>query len=122
MFPNNYNVYIHDTPSKQFFARDARAVSHGCIRVEKPFDLAVLLLADMPEWSPANIQIAMQQTREQTVRLRVPVDVMVVYLTAWTDGKDRVQFRNDVYNNDKRVRQALSQKPERAGAMAMSSL
>jgi len=122
MFPNNYNVYIHDTPSKQFFARDARAVSHGCIRVEKPFDLAVLLLSGMPEWSPANIQTAMQQTKEQTVRLMVPVDVMVIYLTAWTDGKDRVQFRNDVYNNDERVLQALSQKPERAGAMAMSLL
>ena len=122
MFPNNYNVYIHDTPSKQFFARDARAVSHGCIRVEKPFDLAVLLLADMPEWSPANIQIAMQQTKEQTVRLRVPVDVMVVYLTAWTDGKDRIQFRNDVYKNDERVLQALSQKPEGAGARVMSYL
>lgn len=112
MFPNNYDVYIHDTPSKSFFARDARAVSHGCIRVEDPFDLAVLLLSDEPEWSPDNIRNAMQQTKEQTVLLKVPVDVMVVYLTAWTDGKDRVQFRNDVYNNDGKVLEALNQKPE----------
>jgi len=112
MFPNNYDVYIHDTPSKSFFARDARAVSHGCIRVEDPFDLAVLLLSDEPEWSPDNIRNAMLQTKEQTVLLKVPVDVMVVYLTAWTDGKDRVQFRNDVYNNDGKVLEALNQKPE----------
>ena len=119
MFPNDYNVYIHDTPSRSFFARDARAVSHGCIRVEDPFDLAVLLLSDEPEWSPDNIRTAMQQTKEQTVVLKVPVDVMVVYLTAWTDGKDRIQFRNDVYNNDEKVLVALNQKPEVARAMSL---
>jgi len=119
MFPNDYNVYIHDTPSRSFFARDARAVSHGCIRVEDPFDLAVLLLSDEPEWSPDNIRTAMQQTKEQTVLLKVPVDVMVVYLTAWTDGKDRIQFRNDVYNNDEKVLVALNQKPEVARAMSL---
>jgi murein L,D-transpeptidase YcbB/YkuD len=120
MFPNEYNVYIHDTPSKSFFARDARAVSHGCIRVEDPFDLAVLLLSDEPEWTPDNIRNAMQQTKEQTVLLKVPVDVMVVYLTAWTDGRDRVQFRNDVYQNDGKVLEALNQKPEGARAKTMS--
>jgi murein L,D-transpeptidase YcbB/YkuD len=72
----------------------------------------VLLLSDEPEWSPDNIRNAMQQTKEQTVLLKVPVDVMVIYLTAWTDGKDRVQFRNDVYNNDGKVLEALNQKPE----------
>jgi murein L,D-transpeptidase YcbB/YkuD len=122
MFPNNYNVYIHDTPSRSFFARDARAVSHGCIRVEDPFDLAVLLLSDVPEWTPENIRTAMQQPKEQTVLLKVPVDVMVIYLTAWTDGKDRIQFRNDVYQNDEKVLVALNQKPEVARAKAMSLL
>lgn len=122
MFPNNYNVYIHDTPSKSFFARDARAVSHGCIRVEDPFDLAVLLLSDEPEWTPDNIRTAMQQPKEQTVLLKVPVDVMVIYLTAWTDGKDRIQFRNDVYKSDEKVLVALNQKPEAAKARSMSLL
>lgn len=120
MFPNAYNVYIHDTPSKSFFARDARAVSSGCIRVEDPFDLAVLLLSDAPEWSPDKIRIAMQQPKEQAVLLKEPVDVMVVYLTAWTDGKDRVQFRNDVYQNDAKVLEALNQKPAGIRAIAMS--
>ena len=122
MFPNDYDVYIHDTPSRSFFARDARAVSHGCIRVEDPFDLAVLLLSDEPEWTPNNIRTAMQQTTEQTVLLKVPVDVMVVYLTAWTDGKDRIQFRNDVYKSDEKVLVALNQKPEAAKARSMSLL
>jgi murein L,D-transpeptidase YcbB/YkuD len=112
MFPNTYNVYIHDTPSKGFFARDERNLSSGCVRVEKPFDLAVLLLSDLPEWSPANILIAMQQDKEQTVRLKIPVDVVLIYLTAWTDGKDRVQFRRDVYQRDEIIMGALNQKPE----------
>jgi len=102
------------------FGRDARAVSSGCIRVEDPFDLAVLLLSDAPEWSPDKIRNAMQQTREHTVLLKVPVDVIVVYLTAWTDGKDRIQFRNDVYQNDGRVLEALNKKPEGIIARAIS--
>ena len=112
MFPNTYNVYIHDTPSKGYFARDDRAISSGCVRVEKPFDLAVLLLSDSPEWSPANIRNAMQQDKEQTVRLKIPVDVVLIYLTAWTDGKDRIQFRKDVYQRDEIIMGALNQKPE----------
>jgi murein L,D-transpeptidase YcbB/YkuD len=64
----------------------------------------------------------MQQPKEQTVLLKVPVDVMVIYLTAWTDGKDRIQFRNDVYQNDEKVLVALNQKPEVARAKAMSLL
>jgi murein L,D-transpeptidase YcbB/YkuD len=112
MFPNTYNVYIHDTPSKSSFALDERAISSGCIRVEKPFDLAVLLLSDSPEWSPASILNAMQQDKEQTVRLKIPVNVELIYLTAWTDGKDRVQFRKDIYQRDEMVLEALNQKPE----------
>ena len=112
MFPNTYDVYIHDTPLKGSFVNDARDISSGCIRVEKPFDLAVLLLSDSPEWSPANIHEAMQQDKEQTVRLKIPVDVVLIYLTAWTDGKDRIQFRKDVYQRDNIVLGALNQKPE----------
>jgi murein L,D-transpeptidase YcbB/YkuD len=115
MFPNTYNVYIHDTPSKGSFARDERDISSGCVRIEKPFDLAVLLLSDSPEWSPANILIAMQQDKEQTVRLKIPVDVILIYLTAWTDGDDRIQFRRDVYERDEKLMAALNQKPETGG-------
>ncbi|MBE0667547.1 MAG: L,D-transpeptidase family protein, partial [Bacteroidales bacterium] len=114
MFPNSYDVYIHDTPSRAPFARDDRAVSSGCIRIEKPYDLAVLLLADEPGWSPERIRTAMHQDKEETVLLRVPVEVMMVYLTAWADGKDRIQFRKDIYHSDDLVLEALNQKQEKA--------
>ena len=111
MFPNSDNVYIHDTPSRGYFAREDRAISSGCIRVEKPFDLAVLLLSDTHEWLPERIRDTMQQDKEETVRLKIPVDVVLIYLTAWTDGKDRIQFRKDVYQIDEMVLEALNQKP-----------
>jgi murein L,D-transpeptidase YcbB/YkuD len=110
MFPNVYNVYLHDTPSKATFARDARDISSGCIRLEKPFDLALILLADQPEWTSDNIRKAMQRDTEQAVKLKVPIDVVITYLTAWSDGTDRIQFRKDVYNRDEVVLEALHQK------------
>jgi len=112
MFPNNYDIYIHDTPSKGSFSINDRALSSGCIRAEKPYELAVLLLSDIPEWSPSHIRSAMEQIREQRVFLKTPVDVMVIYLTAWTDGNSRVQFRKDVYGQDGIVLNALNKKPE----------
>jgi murein L,D-transpeptidase YcbB/YkuD len=112
MFPNSDNIYIHDTPARGSFARDDRAISSGCVRVEKPYDLAVLLLSDSPEWSPANILNAMQQDKEQTVRLKIPVDVILIYLTARTDGSDRIQFRKDIYQRDEILMEALNRKPD----------
>jgi murein L,D-transpeptidase YcbB/YkuD len=110
MFPNSYNVYIHDTPSRSYFARDDRAMSSGCIRIEKPFELAELLLTDSPNWPSENIYLAMQQNHGKTVNLKTPVDVLLLYLTAWSDGNDRVQFRNDIYFRDALVLNALVQK------------
>jgi L,D-transpeptidase YcbB len=112
MFPNNYNVYIHDTPTRGYFARDDRAMSSGCIRVEKPLELAELLLKDSPEWPPEKIQAAMQQNKEQTASLTTPVDVVLLYLTAWTDGNGRVQFRKDIYMRDEMILNALNQQPK----------
>jgi murein L,D-transpeptidase YcbB/YkuD len=119
MFPNADNVYIHDTPSRGYFARDDRAMSSGCVRVEKPYDLAVLLLSDNPDWLPTRIRDAMQQDKEEAVRLKNPVDVELIYLTAWTDGKDRIQFRKDVYQIDEMVLEALNQKPEAVNIKAI---
>jgi L,D-transpeptidase YcbB len=112
MFPNSYDVYIHDTPSKGVFTKDDRAVSSGCIRAASPFELAVLLLSDMPEWTPKKIRQAMQQKKEKLVILKTPVDVVVIYLTAWMDGVGRVQFRKDIYDRDTLLLRALAQKPE----------
>jgi L,D-transpeptidase YcbB len=112
MFPNDYNIYIHDTPSRGYFSRDDRAMSSGCIRIEKPFELACILLADSPGWTPEKIRAAMQQEKEQTARLKSPVNVLMLYLTAWTDGNGKVQFRNDIYSRDQLVLTALNQKTE----------
>ncbi len=112
MFPNSYNIYIHDTPSRGYFSRDDRAMSSGCIRIEKPFELACILLADSPDWPPEKIRTAMQQEKEQTARLKSPVNVLMLYLTAWTDNNGQVQFRNDIYTRDELVLTALNQKTE----------
>jgi L,D-transpeptidase YcbB len=112
MFPNSYDVYIHDTPSKGGFAKDDRAVSSGCIRAAAPFELTLLLLSDMPEWTPEKIRKAMQQKTEQNVGLKTSVDVVVIYLTAWIDGAGRIQFRKDIYERDELLLKALTQKPE----------
>ncbi len=112
MFPNTYGVYIHDTPSRELFNRDNRAFSSGCVRVENPFDLAVLLLSGSQDWPPEKIRKAIQQDKEVAVRLKTPVDVELIYLTAWVDGSDRIQFRNDVYGKDYILLNALEQKPE----------
>jgi L,D-transpeptidase YcbB len=112
MFSNDHDVYIHDTPTKGYFARDNRAISSGCIRIEKPYDLAVLLLLNVPGWSPVQIQDAMKQNKEHTISLKTPIEVVILYLTAWTNGGGRIQFRNDVYAQDNLVLKALNQKSE----------
>jgi len=112
MFPNKHNIYIHDTPSKGYFARDDRALSSGCIRVQNPAELARLLLSDNPEWTPEKINAAMESLTQQNVQLNTPVDVALMYLTAWGDGHGRIQFRKDIYNRDETVQNALNEKPE----------
>jgi len=110
MFPNQYDVYIHDTPNRELFRRDERTFSSGCIRIEKPFDLAKLLLSDKPEWDESSIRKAMYSGKEQTVRLSAPMPVVIVYFTAWVDGNDEIQFRKDVYERDKLITDALKQR------------
>lgn len=110
MFPNKHNVYLHDTPSRELFARDERTLSSGCIRVEKPFELAQLLLDDMPDWTPGRIRQAMDSGIERTVVLKSPAGVYLYYLTAWADKSGKVFYRNDVYHRDDEIMAALQQK------------
>lgn len=111
MFPNKYNIYIHDTPSKGYFARDDRALSSGCIRVQNPTELAALLLSDVPEWTTEKIEEAMASGTQQTVQLKTTIDVALCYLTAWGDGHRRIQFRKDIYDRDEPIVKALNEKP-----------
>lgn len=103
LFPNSYSIYLHDTPSKSFFARESRAFSHGCIRLSEPQRLAEYLLRDDSTWTPKKIKEAMYSGREQFVRLKRKRPVSIGYFTAWVDRQGRLHFRDDVYGHDARL-------------------
>ena len=111
MFPNEYDVYLHDTPSKRLFSENVRAFSHGCARIEKPLELAEYLLRDDPRWSHKELASAITKGTEQIVMIHHPVNVHFLYLTAWVDESGTVQFRNDIYGRDALLDEALRQKP-----------
>lgn len=109
MFPNQYAVYLHDTPSKALFGRGTRAFSHGCVRVEKPMDLAVYLLnRNGQSWSRQRIEQTIGAKRNSSVRLGEPLPVHLAYFTVWLDGDGNVQFRNDIYGRDTTLERTLS--------------
>lgn len=106
MFPNRFNVYLHDTPSKSLFAKDLRIFSHGCMRVEHPLDLAALLLAGQG-WTRKKIDAAITSGEQRVINLAKPIPVHVTYLTAWVNEGGSVNFRRDVYGRDKQLATAL---------------
>ncbi len=108
MFPNRFSVYLHDTPAKQLFDRAQRDFSSGCIRVERPGDLATHLLLEDPAWTPERVKEAMASGREQTVSLPRALPVHLYYLTAWVDENGTLQAREDIYERDTRLREALA--------------
>ena len=108
MFPNRFNVYLHDTPSKELFDEMARAFSSGCIRVEKASELALYLLRNDSSWTPEEIHKAMGAGWDQTVSLPEPIVVHLRYWTAWVDRDGAVHFRDDIYQQDKKMDKALS--------------
>lgn len=108
MFPNRYNIYLHDTPSKSLFGREVRAFSHGCIRLSDPFDFAYALLAKQVGNPEEFFQATLRTGRETRVDLDQPVPVHIVYRTAFTKADGRMQYRRDVYGRDGRIWNALS--------------
>lgn len=111
MFPNRFSVYLHDTPARELFARSVRTFSSGCIRVEKPVELAAYLLQDQSGWASEKIRSLSGGTTEQTVRLTRPVPVHLLYWTAWVDDEGQIEFRDDVYGRDLILDNALQEKP-----------
>ncbi len=99
MFPNDYLVYIHDTPDKELFNYKNRLFSSGCIRVEKPFELAHYFLKDLPGWNWEKIMQVIDNGEQTHVDLAEPVPVLIVYWTAWVDEHNKVHFRKDIYNH-----------------------
>lgn len=108
MFPNPYNIYLHDTPAKSLFGREVRAYSHGCVRLADPFDFAYALLARQTSDPQGLFQSTLATGRETRVDLREPVPVHLVYRTAYTQADGRTQFRRDVYGRDRLIWNALA--------------
>jgi L,D-transpeptidase YcbB len=100
LFPNSYEIYFHDSPSKNLFEQDKRAFSHGCIRLADANKMAQYLLKGQPDWTPDKIQQAMNSNKEQTVKLQKPVPVIINYYTAWVNDNGRLNFREDIYKHD----------------------
>jgi murein L,D-transpeptidase YcbB/YkuD len=107
LFPNSYGIYMHDTPAKSLFGAEARAFSHGCIRVSQPKALAEFLLRDDPSWTSERMDKAMHGGKELFVPLKIKRPVLIAYYTSWVDAAGRVNFRDDVYGHDARLGQEL---------------
>ncbi len=114
MFPNEHNVYLHDTPTRGLFAEEARAFSSGCIRVENPIELAEWLLGgpNRPAVMTSNeIQEILDEGKETTVRLGEAVPVNLLYWTAWVEEDGTVHYRHDIYGRDEPLIEAFNQSP-----------
>ncbi len=111
MFPNKYNIYLHDTPHKDLFSREVRAYSHGCIRLADPFDFAYEILSKQEADPKAAFHNTLDTGKETYVHLDTHVPVHIIYRTAVSDAKGVVRFRSDVYGRDAKIWSAL----ERAG-------
>lgn len=116
MFPNKYNIYLHDTPAKNLFSREVRAFSHGCIRLAQPFEFAYALLSRQSEDPRAFFHRVLNTGKETKVELEQKVPVHIIYRTAIVSSKGRAEFRRDVYGRDAKVWAAL----ERAGVVLSS--
>jgi murein L,D-transpeptidase YcbB/YkuD len=126
MFPNQYNVYLHDTPADSLFARATRSFSHGCVRVEQPDALAQYVLRDQPAWTQERIDEAMHGEDETIVKLKAPLPVYLGYWTARVSSDGLMQFRRDVYGVDGRqaalLTDRLTKLKARAAAAARAAL
>jgi L,D-transpeptidase YcbB len=107
IFPNNYNIYFHDTPEQVFFAKSRRDFSHGCIRLEKPADLAVWVLRNNPGWDMQRVRAAMNRSTTQQVNLAHPIPVLIVYATVIVTEDGVVHFYDDIYGHDAALEKVL---------------
>jgi murein L,D-transpeptidase YcbB/YkuD len=108
-FPNPFHVYLHDTPSQRHFAADRRAVSSGCVRVDRPMELVDLLMADGSDAGPGHAERLVAENRTRSFHLARPVPILLAYWTADADADGNVRFRPDIYRSDERVAWALAE-------------
>ncbi|WP_422369601.1 L,D-transpeptidase family protein [Pelagibius sp.] len=107
MFPNRFNIYLHDTPAKALFGKDERTFSHGCIRVSDPPGLAEAVLTQTGDWPLQRINETIESGERRIVTLKEPLPVHISYLTSWVNKDGSVHFRKDVYGRDAKLAEAL---------------
>jgi murein L,D-transpeptidase YcbB/YkuD len=110
LFPNPYNIYLHDTPGKHLFAKQNRSLSHGCVRLGDARKMAGYLLRNDASWTTIKIDSAMHQQKEKWVTLKKTMPVFIAYFTSWVDSNGVLQFRKDIYNLDTQLKQLLFKK------------
>lgn len=103
LFPNSYNIYLHDTPSKGHFGDSKRAFSHGCIRLSDPKRLALYLLRNNSEWNEGKVTEVLTTDKETGIKVSPGIPVYIVYFTSWVDSTGQINFRNDLYGLDARL-------------------
>jgi murein L,D-transpeptidase YcbB/YkuD len=107
VFPNSYNIYLHDTPSKHLFNAEKRTFSHGCIRISEPVKMIEYLLQNDSSWNSERIYNAMYGGYERQVQLKKNIPVYIVYFTAFVDEKGLLNFRKDIYNRDEALKKVM---------------
>ena len=111
MFPNSFRVYLHDTPSRDLFARNVRTFSSGCIRISRPISLASYLLGENNGWSPREIRSLISKGETQRIDLKENVPIYLLYYTAWVGDNGFVQFRHDVYKRNRKITASIDIDP-----------
>ena len=107
IFPNNFDIYFHDTPEQELFSKTRRDFSHGCIRLERPADLAVWVLRNNPGWNADHIRAGMNGTTTLQVNLTHPIPVLIVYATVIVTEDGLVHFYDDIYGHDAALEKVL---------------
>ncbi len=108
MFPNKYSVYLHDTPARSLFSREDRAFSHGCIRLDKKWELLMNLMNEPDVWNMEKINEIIKTEKTTRITLPQPIDIVILYWTAGADKEARLFFNKDIYNRDEAVLKALN--------------
>jgi murein L,D-transpeptidase YcbB/YkuD len=103
IFPNDFSIYLHDTPSKTIFNETNRAFSHGCIRVQNPMKLAQYILRNNSNWTQEKLQSGIEKKKTINIQIKPALPVYIVYFTAWIDNSGEINFRNDLYNLDSQL-------------------
>ncbi len=107
MFPNEFSIYLHDTPTQYLFNKIKRNFSSGCIRIEKPIDLADYLLKGNKSWDRGKLISAVNSNKTKAILLPDPINIHILYWTAWAENDGIIHFRDDIYGRDMQLNMAL---------------